>query len=100
MTGISEEITLVKILFWPGSQASMRRKHRLGYLFSWCFTEPPPEEAEGVSPAPSTEKSAPHGSKQTGLAPRPWGSLALHPNLSSSDLSHPPVTGGVNRQPG
>src|SRR4030042_2556955 len=32
MTGISEELILVKILFWPGGQASMRRKHRLGYL--------------------------------------------------------------------
>src|SRR4030042_3376571 len=36
MTGISEELTLVKILFWPGGQASTRRKHRLGYLCSWC----------------------------------------------------------------
>src|SRR4030042_3485470 len=36
MPGISEELTLVKILFWPGGQASMRRKHRLGYLCSWC----------------------------------------------------------------
>src|SRR4030066_1944979 len=35
MTGISEELTLVKILFWPGGQASMRRKHRLGHPFSW-----------------------------------------------------------------
>src|SRR4030043_1771942 len=59
------------------------------------LTEPPPKEAEGVSPAPSTEKSAPHGSKRTGLAPRPWASLALTPNLSSSDLDHPPVTEGL-----
>ena len=35
MTGISEEVILVKILLWPGGQASMRRKHRLGYLCSW-----------------------------------------------------------------
>src|SRR4030043_1345546 len=66
------------------------------------LTEPPPEEAEGVSPAPSTEKSAPHGSPpkaETGLASRPWASLALTPNLSSSDLGHPPVTEGFNRKP-
>ncbi|MBM4330182.1 MAG: hypothetical protein FJ117_02975 [Deltaproteobacteria bacterium] len=36
MTGISEELTLAKILFWPGGQAGMRRKHRLGYPCSWC----------------------------------------------------------------
>ena len=27
---------LVKILFWPGGQAGTRRKHRQGYLCSWC----------------------------------------------------------------
>ncbi|OGQ00088.1 MAG: hypothetical protein A2Z51_02750 [Deltaproteobacteria bacterium RBG_19FT_COMBO_52_11] len=59
------------------------------------LTEPPPEEAEGVSPAPSTEKSAPHDSKRNGLAPRPWAPLAFTPNLSSSDLGHPPVTEGL-----
>ena len=35
-TGISEELTLAKILFWSGGQASTRRKHRLGYPCSWC----------------------------------------------------------------
>src|SRR4030042_556865 len=59
------------------------------------LTELPPEEAEGVSPALSTEKSAPHGSKRTGLASRPWASLAFTPSLSSSDLGPPPVAEGL-----
>jgi hypothetical protein len=32
----------------------------------------PPEEAGGIFPAPSTEKSAPYDSKRAGLAPGPW----------------------------
>ena len=37
----------------------------------------PPEEAGGIFPAPSTEKSAPFDSKRAGLAPGPWNRLAL-----------------------
>ncbi len=31
---------------------------------------------QASAPAPSTEKSPPHGSKRNGLAPRPWERLA------------------------
>jgi len=37
----------------------------------------PPEEAGGIFPALSTEKSAPHDSKRAGLAPGLWNHLAL-----------------------
>ena len=36
----------------------------------------PPEEAGGIFPALSTEKSAPYDSKRAGLAPGPWKHLA------------------------
>ncbi|MDI6755655.1 MAG: hypothetical protein QME78_14815, partial [Thermodesulfobacteriota bacterium] len=39
---------------------------------------------EASAPAPSTEKSAPHGSKRTGLASRPWAPWAFTANLFSS----------------
>jgi len=42
-----------------------------------------PEEAGGIFPAPSTEKSAPYDSKRAGLAPGPWNPLALVIPLSS-----------------
>ena len=43
----------------------------------------PTEEAGGIFPAPSTEKSAPYDSKRAGLAPGPWNPLALVIPLSS-----------------
>jgi hypothetical protein len=46
----------------------------------------PPEEAGGIFPAPSTEKSAPYDSKRAGLAPGPWNPLALVIDLSSKSL--------------
>jgi hypothetical protein len=45
----------------------------------------PPEEAGGIFPAPSTEKSAPYDSKRAGLAPGPWNPLAQETNLSSKN---------------
>ena len=45
----------------------------------------PSEEAGGIFPAPSTEKSAPYDSKRAGLAPGPWNRLALMTNLSSKN---------------
>ena len=45
----------------------------------------PPEEAGGIFPAPSTEKSAPYDSKRAGLAPGPWNPLALVTHLSSKN---------------
>ncbi len=50
---------------------------------------------EASAPAPSTEKSVPHGSKRTGWASRPWAPWAFSANLFSSDLGHPPVTEGL-----
>jgi len=50
---------------------------------------------EASAPAPSTEKSVPHGSQRTGLASRPWAPWAFTANLFSSDLGHPPVTEGL-----
>jgi len=43
----------------------------------------PPEEAGGIFPARSTEKSAPYDSKRAGLAPGPWNPLAPASQLSS-----------------
>jgi len=51
---------------------------------------------EALAPAPSTEKSVPHGSQRTGLASRPWAPWAFTANLFSSDLGHPPVTEGFH----
>ncbi len=45
----------------------------------------PPEEAGGIFPAPSTEKSAPYDSKRAGLAPGPWNPLAPPTHLSSKN---------------
>ena len=50
---------------------------------------------EASAPAPSTEKSVPHGSQRTGLAARPWAPWTFTANLFSSDLGHPPVTEGL-----
>jgi hypothetical protein len=41
----------------------------------------PTEEAGGIFPAPSTEKSAPYDSKRAGLAPGPWKHLAPKKHL-------------------
>ena len=46
----------------------------------------PPERAGRIVPAPSTEKSAPHDSKRSGLAPEPWDRLALEKFLFSKAL--------------
>jgi len=54
---------------------------------------------EALAPAPSTEKSVPHGSQRTGLASRPWAPWAFTANLFSSDLGHPPVTEGLRIKP-
>jgi hypothetical protein len=72
-------------LFGPGGQAGTRRKHRLGSLVSEEKSSFPPEEAGGISPAPSTEKSAPYDSKRAGLPPGPWNHLALLTHLSSKN---------------
>jgi hypothetical protein len=45
----------------------------------------PPEEAGGIFPAPSTEKSAPYDSKRAGLAPGSWKHLALTTLLFSKN---------------
>ena len=54
----------------PEASAGLSLGHEDQSLF-------PPEEAGGIFPAPSTEKSAPHDSKRAGLAPGPWKHLAL-----------------------
>jgi hypothetical protein len=74
-------------LFGPGGQAGTRRKHRSVCLYLGQGDQSlfPPEEAGGIFPALSTEKSAPYDSKRAGLAPGPWNPLALVEHLSSKN---------------
>ncbi len=58
----------------PGSQGDSRRRHRPGYFLE---SRVPLSSAGGGGvflPASSTEKSAPHAAKRSGLAPGPWQS--------------------------
>jgi hypothetical protein len=74
-------------LLGPGGQSGTRRKHRLVCLYLGHGDQSlfPTEEAGGIFPAPSTEKSAPYDSKRAGLAPGPWKHLALMTLLFSKN---------------
>ena len=53
------------------------------------------------APAPSTEKSLPHGSKRNGLAPRPWERCVYLLSFPPSKLfTHPALKDYIEAYPG